>query len=339
MIGIDLGGNYEEATVTSVGKASTLTTLAVEAKAGDNTINLTANEKMTVGDTLTIGTGARKELVTIKNIISVVSSASRVFDPVGGPVKDKGGVTELTTPLKYDHMIDSDVSDRGTGISFTPATRFKHKSADIVQALGSGITLTTALNENHEFGTAVLNPLGKTSGYQGSVTPNQWFGAPLSIAAGSIALLDNSGKVIVDAMIYGSAQTNSGANGTITSPEIATLEGNQSQSGCIVVVPGTGRTNQVTPAGNRSVGRYPDGTDTDTNCSDFLLQSMTTIATASPAGSNNIKVTSVADFIAGEKIISGSGAQSESAVIAEIGTAGGTPSGTATAHGATGSVG
>jgi hypothetical protein len=176
--------------------------------------------------------------------------------------------------------------------------------------------------------------MSKTSGYQGSVTPNQWFGAPLSIAAGSLALLDNSGQVIVDAMIYGSAQTNSGSNGTITSPEIAVLEGNQSQSGCIVVVPGTGRTNQVTPAGNRSVGRYPDGADTDSNCNDFLLQSMTTIATASPAGSKNIKVTSVANFVPGQSIFIGSGANSESIVIAEIGTAGGTTLATPTSSGA-----
>jgi hypothetical protein len=333
-IGIDLGGNYEEATVTSVGKPATLTTLAAEAKVGDTVIRLTANENMIAGDTLTIGTGARRETVCIKNITSVVSSASRVFDPIGGPVGDKGGVVELTTSIQYNHMIDVDVSDRGTGISFTPATRFEHRSADIVQALGSGITLTSALNENHEYGTAVLNPMSKTSGYQGSVTPNQWYGAPLSIAAGSLALLDNSSRVIVDAMIYGSAQTNSGSNGTITSPEIAVLEGNQSQSGCIVVVPGTGRTNQVTPAGNRSVGRYPDGADTDSNCNDFLLQSMTTIATASPAGSKNIKVTSVANFVPGQSIFIGSGANSESIVIAEIGTAGGTTLATPTSSGA-----
>lgn len=338
-IGIDLGGSYEEATVTSVGKASTLTTLAAEAKTCDSIIKVTANENMTVGDTLTIGTGSRKELVSIKSITSVVSSASRVFDPVGGPVKANAGIVELTTPLQYDHMLDVDVSDRGTGITFTPATRFEHRSGDAVQALGSGITLTSALSGNHEAGTAVLNLMVKTAGYQGSVTPDQWYGAPLSTSAGSIALLDNSGQVIVDAMVYGSAQTNSGANGTITSPEIATLEGVQSQSGCIAVVPGTGRNfNPLTsPASqaNRSVGRYPDGADNDSNCSDFLLQGTTSLATSAQAGSDNIKVTSVADFSAGQKIIVGSGAKSEYAVIAEIGTAGGTTTGTATTRGTT----
>ena len=338
-IGIDLGGNYEEATVTSVGKASTLTTLAAEAKAGDTIIKLTANENMTVGDTLTIGTGSRKELASIKNITSVVSSASRVFDPVGGPVKDNGGVVELSTPLQYDHMLDVDVSGRGTGITFTPATRFEHRSGDAVQALGSGITLTSALNENHEAGTAVINPLVKTAGYQGSITPNQWYGAPLSTTAGSITLLDNSSQVIVDAIVYGSAQTNSGANGTITSPEIATLEGVQRQSGCIAVVPGTGRNTSplITPASqtNRSVGRYPDGADNDSNCSDFLLQGTSILSAAVQTGSNNIKVTSVADFIAGQKIIVGSDAKSESVVIAEIGTAGGTTTGAATTQGTT----
>ena len=52
--------------------------------------------------------------------------------------------------------------------------------------------------------------------------------------------MDASGTLIVDAIVYGSQQSNSSANGTISSPEIATLEGDQSQGGCIVVVPGSG---------------------------------------------------------------------------------------------------
>jgi hypothetical protein len=55
-IGIDMGGNYEEVTVTSAGKAATQTNLAAEAKAGDTRIKVVANSDMTVGDLLTIGT-------------------------------------------------------------------------------------------------------------------------------------------------------------------------------------------------------------------------------------------------------------------------------------------
>ena len=86
---------------------------------------------------------------------------------------------------------------------------------------------------------------------------------------------------------------------------------------------------------NRSLGRYPDGKDTDSNCDDFLLQtSGVTLSVASTAGSNNIKVASVSDFGAGQTIIIDTGANRETAVIARVGTAGGTTVSTATEAGA-----
>ena len=108
---------------------------------------------------------------------------------------------------------------------------------------------------------------------------------PSQPSAGSVALMDASGAVVVDAMVYGSQQSNSSANGTITSPEIATLEGDQSQGGCIVVVPGSvSGFGQFIPAAgktNRSAGRFPDGSDTDNNCSDFMLQNTITLISLS----------------------------------------------------------
>jgi len=333
-IGIDLGGSYEVATVTAVGKAATQTTLAAETKAGETNIKIAANSNMTVGDMLTVGTGARKELVRVKRIINTVAAPARGGFGQGGLSGNSPGEVELTAPLKFDHISGVDVSDVGTGISFSPATRFAHKSGDAVQALGSGITLESSLEKSHEVGAAVINSLATSVGYQGSATPNQWYGTPLSTTAGSVVLMDASGVAVVDAMVYGSRQSNSSANGTITSPEIAILEGDQSQGGCIVVVPGslTGF-GQFTPAAgntNRSPGRFPDGADTDNNCSDFQLQNTITLSAPATAGSNNIKVASVADFINGQKIIIGSGTNSETAVIATIGTAGGTTVGTDT---------
>jgi hypothetical protein len=140
-------------------------------------------------------------------------------------------------------------------------------------------------------------------------------------------------------MVYGSQQSNSSANGTITSPEIATLEGVQTGGGCMVVVPALPRgfqqsasTNDQT---NKSYGRFPDGNDNDNNCGDFLSQSTTTLAAASAIGVNNIKVASVSDFSAGQKINIGSGANSEAVVIATVGTAGATTLGTAVNAGTT----
>ena len=82
-IGIDIGGNYEVATVTEVGKAATQTTLSAEAKAGDTTIRLGSVSNITVGDTLTISTGSRKELVKVKSI-STTSAAPAAGGGRGG---------------------------------------------------------------------------------------------------------------------------------------------------------------------------------------------------------------------------------------------------------------
>ena len=311
-IGIDIGGNYELATVSAVGKAATQTTLSAATAVGETNIKVSANANMTIGDILTIGTGRYKESVKITNIGSTGATGTGV---------------DLASPLKFGHMSGIDVSDPGTGISFSPVTRFPHISGDAIQALGSGINLDSPLITNHEFGAPVVNPLATMVGYQGPPAPNQWYGGPLSASAGSIALMDASGVVLVDAMVYGSQQGNSSANGYITSPEIATLEGDQSQGGCIVVVP------RASSGAGVSRGRFPDGLDTDSNCTDFLVQSFASLSVASAVGAENIKVASMADFSVGQKIIIETGTNSETAVIKTIGTTGGTTVSAATKAG------
>jgi len=321
-IGIDIGGDYEVVTVTAAGKAATQTTLAAAAGAGATNIKVAANSDMTVGDTLTVGAGARKELVKVAKI---------------GNRGVSGTGVDLASPLRFDHTSGVDVSDVGTGISFSPATRFPHKSGDAVQALGSGITLDKPLAKNHEYGCPVVNALATAAGYQGPPAPHQWFGGALSPGAGSIALMDPS-LAVVDAMVYGSQQSNSSGNGTIASPELAVLEGDQGKGGCIVVAPASGRLGGrggPADASDRSVGRFPDGADADSNCTDFLLQTVTTMAAAAAQGATNIKVASVADFRAGQTIIIDTGANREPAVIATVGTPGATTAGSATTAGAT----
>ncbi len=257
-IGIDFGGDFEQATVTTIGKAAMQTTLSAPAVAGATNIKAAANASITIGDTLTVGTGGRKELVKVAAVGST-------------------GI-DLAAPLKIDHQSGVNVSDAGTGISFSPATRFPHLSGDAVQALGSGITLDSPLTKGHENGAPVVNSQALTTGYEAPPPPNQWFGSPLSTSAGSIALLDAGGKLVVDAIVYGSRQSSSSANGTIASPELATLEGDQGKGGCIVVVPGAGRgvgPGRGAPAAGaitRSAGRTSDGADTDSNCTDFQLE-------------------------------------------------------------------
>ena len=83
------------------------------------------------------------------------------------------------------------------------------------------------------------------------------------------------------------------------------------------------------------MGRFPDGSDADSLCTDFLMQTATTLSAASAAGATNIKVASVADFAAGQTIMIDAGANLETAVIATVGTAGATTVGAATDAGAT----
>jgi hypothetical protein len=322
-ISIDLGGDTEIATVTAVGKAATQTTLAASTTPGATSIKLAAQADVSAGDTLTIGTGQRMER-------AVVAS-------VGTAGSDGTGVT-LTAPLKLPHTSGVDVWGRGTGISFTPATRAAHRSGDAVQALGSGVVLDRPLARSHAYGAPVRYAGAATEGYQGP-EPHAWFGSPLLITAGAIALADPSGTIVIDAIVYGSQQSNSSANGYITRPDLATLEGVQHQGGCIAVVPGAGSgpaTAAIAAAAaapgapNRSLGRFPDGHDTDSLCEDFLVQPATTVPEGAPAGATNIKVASVAAFAAGQTVTIGSGAERERAVIASVGTAGSTRLGAAT---------
>jgi len=312
-IGIDLGGKYEEATVTAVGKAATQTTLAVAAFAGATNIKLAADTDISPADTLTISTGARKEIVKVAKVGSAGANGTGV---------------ELVAPLRLNHATGVDVSDPGTGISFKPATHNVHLSADALQPLGSGITLDRPLTRSHSYGAPVTGASASETGYQGP-SPNQWFGDTLSAAAGSLALLDASGSAVVDAMVYGSQQSNSSANGTIASPELATLEGDQGKGGCIAVV------SRLVGGTGFSLGRYPDGMDTDSNCSDFHVQATAALASPSAIGATNIKVAAVDGFNPGQTIFIDSGTNEEQGTIATVGTPGASTTTAALAVGAT----
>ena len=91
---------------------------------------------------------------------------------------------------------------------------------------------------------------------------------------------------------------------------------------------------EVGNAVSTSIGRFPDGADTDSNCNDFLVQAAATLSVGTVAGTNNIKVSSVEGFGAGEAVMVGSGAEQEKATIASVGTAGAARVITATEAGA-----
>ena len=148
-MGLDLGGNFETFTVTSVGTPAVQTTLAKEAKAGDTTLSIDVTSTLIPGSELIISTGDRMEKAIVKEVVKVSEApAPRVPGQRPSMTPREPGVVTIEQPLKNDHMTGGDVSCTGTGITFTPATKFDHMSGDAVQPLGSAYTLSSALESD-----------------------------------------------------------------------------------------------------------------------------------------------------------------------------------------------
>jgi hypothetical protein len=325
---------YEVVTVTKVGKPGTQAWLSMDAKKGDKNIKVSSVENISVGDKIRLDIDSEGYGIEWVTVTRVGTASSR--NTFSGPLTDKddpGTGLDLAKPLKFNHASNMPFSARGTGISFEPATAFDHSSNEPVLPLCYSITLDQPLGNDHEIDGVVLDEKVLTAGYQGKRKPDQWFGGPsLSFYAGNMVLRDAAGNV-VDGLNYGE----------IVDPWAS--EGFQSVSGareygCFVASPAiSGGTSRIGPSAsnlpNRSVGRYPDGTDNDFNCRDFILHKTIQLATGSQPGLNNIKVNSVAGFNIGQKVIIGIGAKSETAIIATIGTPGGTKVTTAAKSGET----
>jgi hypothetical protein len=287
---------------------------------------------------MTVGTPANHETVSITAVgVASPAGAGVDFTPALAkahlsrePVVDHGTGLDLAAPLRFKHAANLPFSAKGTGITFQPETAFAHSSNEPVQPLGTGITLDSPLAKDHAIDAVVRDAQVTTAGYQGNPAPNQWFGGPaLSLQAGSMVLRDAAG-LVVDSLNYG----------LLVDPWAS--EGYQGKSGageggCRVPAPGGGRGGfgPAPAVTNRSVGRFPDGADTDSNCTDFMMQPATTLSAASGAGTTNIKVASVADFATGQTITIDTGASRETGVIATVGTAGATTVSVSTNPGAT----
>ncbi len=341
-----VGHGIEVVTVTKVGTASGRGALAADAAAGATRIVVQGGRGgggFTVGDKMSVGSPANRERVAITAVAASDAGGSNVdFTPAltkahanREMVVDQGTGLDLAAPLKFNHAANIPFNDRGTGITFKPATTFAHSSNEPIQPLGTGITLDSALANDHAMDAAVRDASVATAGYQGPPAPNQWFGGPaLGPASGNMVLRDGAGN-IADSLNYGGLVDPWAAEGYQAA-------GGAGQSGCSAPAPGAGRGGGFGGPGgpapampNRSAGRITDGLDTDSNCSDFAVQTATTLPAAAAAGATNIKVASVADFGPGQTLIIDTGANRESAVIAAVGAPGATTVGTATTAGAT----
>ena len=322
-----VGHGIETVTVTKVGTQSSRTALSADASAGATSIRVRNANGFIMGGSLTVGTPANRETVAITAVGAASQAGASVdFTPaLAKPhlnrefVVAQGTGLDLAAPLKFNHAANLPFSVQGTGISFQPESAFAHSSNEPVQPLGTGIALDSPLAKDHTIDAAVRDGVVTTAGYQGTPAPNQWFGGPaLSSGAGSMVLRDATG-LVVDSLNYGGLVDPWAAEGYQATSGAG-------ESGCRVTVPGPGRGGgpaaSTTTTPNRSSGRFPDGQDTDSNCKDFLLQPATTLSAASAAGATNIKVASVADFVAGQTIMIDTGASLETAAIETVGTAG-----------------
>ena len=315
---------YEVVTVTEAGKPGTQTRLAAAAKAGDTSIRAMNAANISVGDKIILDIDSKDHGIETVTVKSVGTAA-------GGGGRGGGGSLELEAPLKFNHSANLPFSVRGTGISFQPATAFAHTSSEPLLPLGTGITLDSPLANDHEINAAVRDEKATTAGYQGPPAPDFWFGGPALGNMGCMVLRDAAG-LVTDSLNWGGVVDPWAAQG---------YQGTSPGSGNYAASPSAGRGGfggRGGPAGPtpaRSAGRVPDGADTGNNGNDFHVQTAIILASDSAAGANNIKVASVADFAAGQTINVDTGANRETAVIATVGTAGGTTVGTATEVGAT----
>ena len=346
-----VGHGIETVTVAHVGTAASQTNLSALASVGATRISVRRAEGFAAGDRIRIGTPASQEAVTVTAVGSQGPDGAAInFTPalakphvVNERVVSPGTGLDLAVPLRFNHAANLPFSDRGTGVSFLPATAFAHSSNEPVLALGTGIALDRPLANDHAIHSVVRDAAVKTAGYQGMPAPNQWFGGPelttkspqfgrsITVEEGSMVLRDASG-VVADSLNYGglvdpwAAEGDQAASGARLSGCYAPAPGSVFDSWSTVVDP---------VAINASAGRFPDGADTDSNCADFLIQAAATLSATSAAGGTNIKVASTQGFRPGQTILIDSGANLETGVISNVGTAGATTLRTSTGVGTT----
>jgi hypothetical protein len=312
---------YEVVTITNVGKPGTQAYLSKDAKKGDKNIKVSSVANISVGDKIRLDIDSKGHGIETVTVVKVGTQSVR--NTLDGPLKDTedaGTGLELAQPLKFNHASNIPFSVRGTGIDFEPATAFVHLSNEPVLPLISSITLDQPLTSDFDIDNVVRDQKVTTAGYQGTPMPDQWFGGPaLSSNAGNMVLRDAAGNV-VDGLNYGGVVDPWAAEGYHATSGAG-------EGGNFVATPSASRGFRFGPSQpsvqpNKSAFRYPDGVDNDNNARDFVRQNATSLLMASAAGTNNVKVASVADFVIGQKVIIGSGAKSEIATITIIGTAG-----------------
>ena len=323
---------YEVATVTAVGKPGTQAWLAADAQAGATNIKVSSVANISAGDKIRLdidSVGHGIETVTVTRV-----GTQSVRNTFNGPLRDTelGTGLDLAAPLKFNHAANLPFSDRGTGSVHSRRRRLPTRATSPSSRSAPASRSTARWRRTTRSTRWCVTPRSRPRATRERRRPTSGSAARPLASAGSMVLRDAAG-LVVDSLNYGLPRRPMGGRG---------LPGTSGagQSGCRVPAPGAGRGGgrraggsgrRHAASGARAASRT--ARDTDSNCTDFLLQPATTLSAASAAGATNIKVASVADFAAGQTIMIDAGANLETAVIATVGTAGATTVGAATSRG------
>src|SRR5262249_1860819 len=132
-----VGHGIETVTVTRVGTQASRTALSANASAGATTVNVRSVKGLVVGDTLTVGTPANRDTVTI--------TAVRDSSPTGG--SSAGGGSSGGSSSGGGSSGAS--SSGGGSVDVTPALAKAHISPERVVAHGTGLDLAAPLRFTH----------------------------------------------------------------------------------------------------------------------------------------------------------------------------------------------
>ena len=262
--------------------------------AGSTNIKVTYVANISAGDKIQLdidSVGHGIETVTVRSVGTQRRDAAAPEDPGTG--------LDLAAPLKFNHSANIPFSDRGTGSPSSRRRPLPTRATSPFSRSAPASRWTSPWPATMRSMRWSATPRSRRPATRGRRSPTSGSGVPPSRPAPAT-------WCCVTPPAWSSTASTTAASSTHGPRRVTRQPPEPGQSGCYVPAPGAGRGGSAASAApaaggpNRSAGRFPDGLDTDSNCSDFLLQTATTLSAASAAGATNIKVASVADFSAGQ---------------------------------------
>jgi len=321
--------------------------LAAPANPGDSTLNVRTTAGMSVGDTVTVGTGSAAETAKIAEIPSVGASGPRVAGKLGNAVKLNGADEYVSLPTG----IVSTLSDFTVSAWVNPSAEptwsrifdFGTGESDymFLTVDGGGAGLRFAITTNSNGGEQQLTgggllPLNTwshvavtLSGTTGTLYLN---GSPVATNPNMTlhpSSLGNTNQNYIgksqwpDPLLNATVDDFNIYNRALSASEVAALAGGQAGAGNVAdyKFDETGGATAVDSSGNgKNATIVSHGTAASPSTP--LWQPVPDGPLTMPAGSTNVPVTSTAGFAVGQKVAIGYGKRLELATVTAVGNAG-----------------